>query len=651
MPLAIPNLDDRRWTDLVEDAQALIPRLAPRWTDHNVHDPGITFIELFAWLAEMQIYQLNRVGDRHREVFGRLAGVTRRHRTPAHVEVFVIGDPARSVTLPAETQLTPLEGEEIVFETPETVLLTRSRLERVVVDDGSGPLDQTDANQRSGVAFLAFGERARPGAQLQLGFDRFYPGEEPTIRISIDVFTADLDDRCGAALAVPAETDTPGEIQQPVEIAWEYLDASGQWRALAVVADETAAFSRSGAVTLAVPSDSQTLRQHVWIRARIRRGTYDIEPRLLRVAVNGIPCVQRETVRDERLGQSDGRPNQSFVLAGGPLLIDQASPVVIDVDGERWEPVASLENAAPSSRQFVFDTERRRVSFGNGLNGQTPRAGQTIRALSYQTSVGAAGNVTRGLAWRFKTAFVPGVTLVNFQPAFGGSDPESLADLELRARAVLNRPSRAITPSDIERLALGTPGVHVARATVLPNCPSPARITVVAMPKVRPGRNGPPSPPSSAFLLTVHRHLQTRRLLGDDVRVVAPIYIEISVAARLRLAKGAGPASVIQRARLALQRFFDGEDPAAAVEQRAGDGAPSPCPTRWPFGRAVFPSEVYAVLDGVPGVDAVSSLRLSAATAGAAVAAGAAAAIPVPPIGVAFSGMHDLAIDDPGSRA
>ena len=75
MPLDIPDLDDRRWADLVEEARALIPRVAPRWTDHNAHDPGITFIELFAWLAEMQLYQLNRVGERHREAFARLAGV------------------------------------------------------------------------------------------------------------------------------------------------------------------------------------------------------------------------------------------------------------------------------------------------------------------------------------------------------------------------------------------------------------------------------------------------------------------------------------------------------------------------------------------------------------------------------------------------
>src|SRR5688572_22606405 len=129
MPLEVPNLDDRRWADLVQEAQALIPRRAPAWTDHNVHDPGITFIELFAWLVEMQLYQLNRVGERHREVFGRLAGVIRRERTPARVDVLVKGDLTAPVSLSAGTQLTPSEAGGLVFQTTTAVTLTRSRLQ------------------------------------------------------------------------------------------------------------------------------------------------------------------------------------------------------------------------------------------------------------------------------------------------------------------------------------------------------------------------------------------------------------------------------------------------------------------------------------------------------------------------------------------
>lgn len=229
MPLEVPNLDDRRWADLVEDAQALIPRLAPRWTDHNVHDPGITFIELFAWLAEMQIYQLNRVGEKHREVFGRLAGVRRRLRTPARVDVLAIGDLTVRVPLPIETQLTPLEGDEIVFETTAEVVLTRSRLLRVVVDDGSGPVDQTAANEKFGIAFLAFGEQARAGAELRLGFDRFYPDEEQTIRLAVDVFTADLG-------ALRARSSGPGKRRgewRGRAAGGSGLGVPGAWRAMA----------------------------------------------------------------------------------------------------------------------------------------------------------------------------------------------------------------------------------------------------------------------------------------------------------------------------------------------------------------------------------------------------------------------------------
>ena len=53
MPMPMPNLDDRRWDDLVDEGRALIPVYSRDWTDHNVSDPGITFLELFAWITEL----------------------------------------------------------------------------------------------------------------------------------------------------------------------------------------------------------------------------------------------------------------------------------------------------------------------------------------------------------------------------------------------------------------------------------------------------------------------------------------------------------------------------------------------------------------------------------------------------------------------
>lgn len=68
----LPDLDDRTFTDLTAEARALIPTLAPGWTDHNPTDPGIVLVELFAWLAEIVMYRLDRVPDRSYRTFLRL---------------------------------------------------------------------------------------------------------------------------------------------------------------------------------------------------------------------------------------------------------------------------------------------------------------------------------------------------------------------------------------------------------------------------------------------------------------------------------------------------------------------------------------------------------------------------------------------------
>jgi hypothetical protein len=72
MPLPLPKLDDRRFADLVEEARRLIPNYAPEWTNHNPSDPGITLIELFAYLTEMLIYRLDRVTVNNKISFLRL---------------------------------------------------------------------------------------------------------------------------------------------------------------------------------------------------------------------------------------------------------------------------------------------------------------------------------------------------------------------------------------------------------------------------------------------------------------------------------------------------------------------------------------------------------------------------------------------------
>ncbi len=69
MAIPLPNLDDRTYAQLVEEAIASIPAEAPEWTDHNPSDTGIILIELLAWLTEMVLYRVNQIPDSHRAAF------------------------------------------------------------------------------------------------------------------------------------------------------------------------------------------------------------------------------------------------------------------------------------------------------------------------------------------------------------------------------------------------------------------------------------------------------------------------------------------------------------------------------------------------------------------------------------------------------
>ena len=82
-----PNLDDRRYDDIVTEAKALITRYAPEWTNHNDSDPGITLIQLFAWMTDMQLFRLNQVPELNYIKFLELLGIELKPALPARAEL------------------------------------------------------------------------------------------------------------------------------------------------------------------------------------------------------------------------------------------------------------------------------------------------------------------------------------------------------------------------------------------------------------------------------------------------------------------------------------------------------------------------------------------------------------------------------------
>lgn len=338
MPLPIPNLDDKSFTQIVEEGRSLIPSTAPEWTDHNVHDPGITFIELFAWLAEIEHYRLNRTSAASFENFFALAGLTRAGRRPAEVTIALDverlkrANSPRGVLLPANTVVTAVGNEGIPFQTLEDRYLTTAELKkavtqaggrrvpqpvaqtRVVVHEGGSRINKTVIEEDVPRHYDAFGPSPAAGDSLELGFDGWF--DEAQGHLAITLFEDDL----------PARTPfAPGAqgFAPSARISWEYLTDSG-WKPLPLIEDGTLHLSRSGEVSFGKPEAPRQPRADGlhWLRVILVEGRYEIPPRISGIRTNTIRARQVETIVNEDLGAGLGTPDQMVRLKKWPLLID-----------------------------------------------------------------------------------------------------------------------------------------------------------------------------------------------------------------------------------------------------------------------------------------------------------------------------------------
>lgn len=435
MALTIPDLDDRTYASLLEAARDAISVHSEEWTDHNVHDPGITILELLAWVAESDIYSLDRLTDEHRLKYLKLLGVTPRSPQSARATLeLALPRGTRGATVPAGSQLFVNEpgGADLVFQTDEPVTLTAATLERVVSEHGGGRSDNTTANDTLGVSYLAFGEDARPDSALYLGFDA-----DPFAAVGSLDLTVSFHEE-----VVPApESHGPeqSEFEPTVGVVWEYCTDYSEWyldvwRPFDVRSDGTNSLYRSGTVRVDRPVDwtgrlatatDSVLEEEtrlVWLRCRPVWPPgddvgHEVPPHLDAVTVNTVTAVHREGVTDEVLTRPDGGiettavPDQRFEFASGSvlerpearadveLLVGVGDPQgVLDV---AWEQVRDFDASGPDDRHFVVDHAGGAVQFGDGNRGTVPEPGRRVLATEARYGGGTDGNVSASATWQF----------------------------------------------------------------------------------------------------------------------------------------------------------------------------------------------------------------------------------------------------------
>jgi len=110
MPLPIPNLDDRRFDDLVAEAKARLATHLPELTHIAPGDPMHSFVDLFAWLTETILYRANLIPERLRRVFLNLLQIPVRPARAARGVVCVDASPASALLPPLLTDGSQLKA-------------------------------------------------------------------------------------------------------------------------------------------------------------------------------------------------------------------------------------------------------------------------------------------------------------------------------------------------------------------------------------------------------------------------------------------------------------------------------------------------------------------------------------------------------------
>ncbi len=624
MSLPSVNLDDRRFQELVNEARTRITQTCPEWTDHNVSDPGITLIELFAWMTDMLTYRLNRVPDKLHVALLELLGMQLHGPTTARTDVRfrLASAPDEPVAIPAATTevgtLRTATSESEVFQVRETFTIRPQQASVYMVEREGHVQTIGMANgiaKPQGPDRLPFGRPPQVGDALYLGF------AEDISRLLIEV-TIDGSMARGAGV----DPDDP-------PLRWEASGPGGEWKEVEVLSDHTGGFNYgAGTLELQCPPDCAIApvggESHRWLRCRISEttasgavgATYSHPPEVYSISAAPIgalvPVEHAARESEEFLGVSDGTPGQLFTLRFSPMLsLGEGETLELRAPGsDRWEEWVAVESFAESSRDdphFKLDANGGEVELGPAVRqpdggwrqyGAVPAQGAELRMSAYRHGGGRLGNVTAGALTVLRSA-IPGIaSVVNPRAAHGGVDAESLDSARQRAAMELRTRYRAVTAEDYEFLVTEASS-RVGRSI----CISPAKATdpirVHVLPRVAPADRRLEHEelvPDEELLGEIATYLDGRRVIGTTVDVLPAQLRGASVVVNVQAEAGSDLQRVEEEVLQALYTYIN---PLVGGSLDGPGGG-------WPFGRLLNQGELYQVVHSVSGVSLVTILRV-----------------------------------------
>ncbi len=663
MALVAPKLDDRSFQDLVDEAKKRIPHYTKEWTDHNVSDPGVTLIELFAWMTDIILYRLNQVPDKHYIKFMEMLGITLQEPVPAKAPVtFWLSVPQETVVIiPSGTEVASTQTEtepSIVFTTDANFRVQPPDLKMIMTRIAAGGQEKQYRGhnirrlEAGFEGFEVFSEVPQSDDALYFGFEN---------DLSYHILGLDMD--CDPAGGAGVDPTVPPYI-------WEASSGVGdqRWLDCDVDSDTTKALNTAGRILVHLPKMgrySVNNKNLYWLRVRIKEITaaeeqegmrpYQVSPQLRQVTAASwggtSTSTHAEQISKEFLGRSDGSAGQRFNLQMTPILKREAGEhLIVQVEGEKpqiWQEVSDFADSGAYEHHYTLDSVTGEVRFGPAIRqqdgtiklfGAIPARGANLIFKRYRYGGGDKGNVQTGILNTLKTS-IPYISQVyNRQPAWGGLDPEALESAMVRAPSLLRSRERAVTESDFEFLARQALPSAIGRVKCLQPRPAeagrvaPGQVYVLVIPRVKnPPHFLEPSElePNDKDINTLSAYLDQRRLITTRLDIRAPAYRWVSIKAQLRASPGASQEEVEAEVLARLYHFLN-----PLVGGPDGQG--------WPFGRDLFVSDVYQSLQNTPNVQFIRGVEMYAAAEGGAAEGKPAENLEVVSHGVIASGIHEV---------
>ena len=599
MPFPIPNLDDRRFDDLVEELRARLSRQLPDLTVVSPGDPVHAFVDLFAWLTETVIYRANQIPERQRRAFLNLLQLPLRSARPSRgiVSIDALGVDGRGALPHLLAAESLLKAGEVNFTTrgelqptplDMQVLIKKTLDPRILLAEG---ISLSQLREQYGVEPAAFRPTTLVPGKDPLNLDQSHD-KAFYLAMCLPDKLARNPDRIRKQVAgiilnigLAPETEVDGDLAttlQPRRLEWDlawWPDAEKplvvEYLPLEQVDDSSRGGRQAGVARVRLPRDPEFLKalegidpqysgygdtppeppaglkpgqMLFWLRLRCPSETLNLGY----LAVNAVDVLGQGIVRDAMLAIGTGRPDQTVRLADADI---DPNDLRIEVsEGSQfasWDQVDYFSASGPGDSHFVLDAAKGVLRFGDGVRGKRPPVDARIRAAFYRYGGGSRGNLTAGA---IKELSSPSSLLKVRQewPTVGGVDAESLAQAERRIPAFLTHRDRAVTASDFSVLAQDNPVNPVARAeTIVGFMPGanlkavrrnlPGIVSVFVMPPRLPALGHFPRP-SKGLLRDVFDYLKTRVMVGTELYVLSPQYQPVSVAIAVDcVGKAVGP--------------------------------------------------------------------------------------------------------------